>query len=133
MDYLSILQEALKKVVVFILSDVAKNGLQGSHHFYITFKTHYPGVILSKDLKEQFSDMITIVMQNDFENLVVYENYFEVNLSFGGVYQKVKVPFDSIIRFEDPSEPFALDFIVLEKEGEDEEDENIIRLDSFRK
>ena len=33
-------QDALRGVVRDVLSEAARNGLQGDHHFFITFKTN---------------------------------------------------------------------------------------------
>jgi hypothetical protein len=103
-------QEALRSVLRRVLEDAAKNGLPGDHHFYITFGTNAPGVRMSKRLRAQYPDEITIVIQHQFRDLAVTEQAFEVGLSFSGVTEHLVVPFDAIKRFFDPSVQFGLQF-----------------------
>jgi hypothetical protein len=103
-------QEALRSVLRRVLEDAAKNGLPGDHHFYISFGTNAPGVRMSKRLRAQYPDEITIVIQHQFRDLAVTEQAFEVGLSFSGVTEHLVVPFDAIKRFFDPSVQFGLQF-----------------------
>jgi uncharacterized protein len=107
-------QQALRGVVQRILADVAKNGLPGEHHFYISFDTHAPGVRISPRLREKYADEMTIVLQHQFWDLIVTEQSFEVGLSFNGVPERLAVPFDAIKGFVDPSVQFALQFEAIE-------------------
>jgi uncharacterized protein len=119
-----LVQEALRSVVRNVLTDVGKNGLPGDHHFYISFKTGAPGVRISNRLREQYPDEMTIVMQHQFWDLGITEHTFEVGLSFGGVPERLLVPFDSIVGFFDPSVQFGLKFEVQEPEAAVAENEN---------
>jgi uncharacterized protein len=103
-------QEALRSVLRRVLEDAAKSGLPGDHHFYISFGTNAPGVRMSKRLRAQYPDEITIVIQHQFRDLAVTEQTFEVGLSFSGVTEHLVVPFDAIKRFFDPSVQFGLQF-----------------------
>jgi hypothetical protein len=103
-------QEALRGVVKRVLQDVIKFGLPGEHHFYIAFSTTYPGVRVSARLREQYPDDMTIVLQHQFWDLGVTEHTFEVGLSFGGVPERLLVPFDAVKGFFDPSVQFGLQF-----------------------
>jgi hypothetical protein len=103
-------QEALKGVVRKILSEAARDGLPGEHHFYVTFRTEAPGVRLSQRLREKHPDEMTIVLQHQFWDLSVSEHAFEVGLSFSGVPERLLVPFDAITTFFDPSVQFGLKF-----------------------
>lgn len=103
-------QEALRSVLRRVLEDAAKNGLPGDHHFYISFGTNAPGVRMSKRLRAQYPEEITIVIQYQFHDLAVTEQAFEVGLSFSGVTEHLVVPFDAIKRFFDPSVQFGLQF-----------------------
>jgi hypothetical protein len=82
--YDEIVQEALRAVVGRVLGQIERTGgtLPGAHHFYITFKTAAPGVIIPPHLKERFPDEMTIVLQNKFWDLKVGANGFSVGLSF---------------------------------------------------
>jgi hypothetical protein len=103
-------QEALRSVLRRVLQDAVKNGLPGDHHFYISFGTGAPGVRMSKRLRAQYPDEITIVLQHQYRDLAVGEEAFEVGLSFSGVNEHLVVPFDAIKRFFDPSVQFGLQF-----------------------
>jgi hypothetical protein len=103
-------QEALRSVLRRVLQDAVKNGLPGDHHFYISFSTGAPGVRMSKRLRAQYPDEITIVLQHQYRDLAVREDAFEVGLSFSGVNEHLVVPFETIKRFFDPSVQFGLQF-----------------------
>lgn len=107
-------QEALRGVVRHVLADAAKNGLPGDHHFYISFDTGAEGVRISPRLREQYPDEITIILQHQFWDLSVSEEGFEVGLSFGGVPERLVVPFTAIKGFFDPSVQFGLQFETIE-------------------
>ncbi len=103
-------QAALRGVVRTVLADVAENGLPGEHHFKITFATHAPGVRLSDRMLTQYPQVMTIILQHQFWDLAVNDEAFEVGLSFGGVAERLTVPFDAIIAFFDPSVQFGFQF-----------------------
>lgn len=105
-------QDALRSVVRRVLTDAARDGLPGEHHFYISFKTKHPGVRLSSRLAEKYPDEITIVLQHQFWDLQVHEQSFEVGLSFGNSPEKLFVPFEAVSAFFDPSVQFGLKFEV---------------------
>lgn len=103
-------QEALISVVRKVLQDAAKSGLPGEHHFYISFRTHAPGVRISTRLREKHPEEMTIVLQHQFWDLLVSDHGFEVGLSFGGVPERLLIPFDAMTGFFDPSVQFGLKF-----------------------
>jgi hypothetical protein len=103
-------QQALRGVVRNVLADTAKKGLIGDHHFYITFDTQAPGVRLSERMRTQYPEHMTIILQHQFWDLTVSDDAFEVGLSFGGVPEKLSVPFEAIKGFFDPSVQFGLQF-----------------------
>ena len=105
-------QEALRGVVRKVLSEVARTGLPGEHHFFISFVTKAAGVRLSQRLLEQYDKEMTIVLQNQFNNLKVSETGFEVELSFEGRPETLVIPFSAIKGFFDPSVQFGLQFDV---------------------
>src|ERR1700733_1760653 len=107
-------QEALRGVVRTVLADVAKKGLPGDHHFKITFSTTAPGVELSERMSERLPQEMTIVLQYQFWDLTVAEETFEVGLSFGGVPERIVIPFDAITAFVDPSVQFGFQFELLD-------------------
>jgi hypothetical protein len=112
-------RDALRGVLRRVLSDAAEHGLPGEHHFYITFLSHGDGVKLSPRLLAQYPEEMTIILQHQFWDLVVTEDRFEVGLSFGGIPERLTVPFAAVTRFLDPSAPFDLRFDVAEALSED--------------
>jgi uncharacterized protein len=103
-------QQALRGVVHSVLTDTAKKGLPGDHHFYISFDTRADGVHMSDRLRAQYPEEMTIILQHQFWDLKVDEEEFEVGLSFGGVPERLTVPFEAINGFFDPSVQFGLQF-----------------------
>ena len=107
-------QAALRGVVRTVLADAAKKGLPGEHHFKIAFNTTAPGVKLSERMRARYPSDMTIVLQHQFWDLAVTEQAFEVGLSFGGIPERVAVPFDAVTAFYDPAVQFGFQFEVIE-------------------
>lgn len=130
-------EEALRGVIQRTLAHVARNGLPGDHHFYISFLTQDHGVILPGRLRAQHPHDMTIVLQYQFENLEAGENAFSVTLSFGGVKEHLVVPYASVISFADPSVNFALQLKMLplddEDGGEEEGEDGVEHFDAARR
>ena len=103
-------RDALRGVLRKVLTDAAAHGLPGEHHFFITFVSKADGVKLSPRLLAQYPDEMTIILQHQFWDLVVSEDRFEVGLSFGGIPERLVVPFSAIKSFLDPSVKFGLQF-----------------------
>lgn len=103
-------RDALRGVLRRVLSDAAEHGLPGDHHFFITFLSTADGVKLSPRLLAQYPEEMTIILQHQFWDLVVTEDRFEVGLSFGGVPERLVIPFAAIKSFLDPSVQFGLQF-----------------------
>jgi hypothetical protein len=103
-------RDALRGVLRRVLSDAATHGLPGEHHFFITFVSSAEGVKISPRLLAQYPEEMTIILQHQFWDLVVTEDRFEVGLSFGGIPERLVVPFGAIKSFFDPSVQFALQF-----------------------
>ncbi|MGL4322977.1 MAG: SspB family protein [Beijerinckiaceae bacterium] len=103
-------QDALRSVVKRVLTDVARDGLPGEHHLYVSFKTTHPGVRLSTRLKEKHPDEMTIVLQHQFWDLKITDQTFEVGLSFATIPERLLIPFDAVVGFFDPSVQFGLKF-----------------------
>ncbi|RJF69191.1 SspB family protein [Rhodopseudomonas palustris] len=103
-------RDALRSVLRTVLTDVAQHGLPGEHHFFITFLSRADGVKLSPRLLAQYPEEMTVILQHQFWDLVVTEDRFEVGLSFGGIPERLVVPFSAIKSFFDPSVQFGLQF-----------------------
>jgi hypothetical protein len=61
---------------------------------------------------------MTVILQHQFWDLAVHERGFEVGLSFGGIPEKLSIPFEAVTGFFDPSVQFGLQFEEV-VEGED--------------
>ena len=109
-DYQALMDTAGLSVVRQALQIVAFHGIPGKHHFYISFLTDYPGLLISKYLVHKFPEEMTIVLQHQFSLLKVHLDKFEISLSFGGAMEKLVIPFKSITSFTDPSVNFHLNF-----------------------
>ena len=110
-DYESLAQDALRGVVRTVLARVAQGDkLPGNHHFYISFNTNSEGVGVSKRLREQYPEEMTIVLQHRYWDLQVHDDRFEVKLTFNSIPERLVVPFAAIKVFFDPSVPYGLQF-----------------------
>ena len=116
-------QEALRGMVHRILTDAAKNGLPGEHHFFISFDTRAPGVRISQRLRDKYPEEMTIVLQHQYWDLVINDEFFEVTVSFNKQQERIKVPFGALSAFVDPSVRFGLQFDRKDKPGAGEKAE----------
>lgn len=146
-DYGNLMHRAMRGLIQTVLSDVAKNGLPGAHHFFITFDTTVEGVEMADWLRARYPGEMTLVIQHWFENLTVTNDGFSVTLNFGNNPENLSVPFDAVRTFVDPSVEFGLRFETHESDDDDEDDGDedpeddppphqdaqIVRLDKFRK
>ena len=150
--YGQLVESALRGVVREALRRVAKSGLPGDHHFYITCRTKDPGVQLPPYLREQYPEEVTLVMQHQYWDLVVEDERFGVTLSFGGRNERILVPFSAVTAFADPSIDFGLQFKTLtaeegqaatqrteadakadESASPDGDEPKVVKLDTFRR
>jgi hypothetical protein len=119
--YDEIVQDSLRGVVRRVLADVAAaGGLPGGHHFFIAFRTRYPGVDMPRHLVERYPDEMTVVLQHRYWDLVVADEHFEVGLTFNQVPAKLSIPYRAISGFVDPAVNFALQFAVTVPDAADE-------------
>lgn len=142
------IEAALRDVVRETMETVARDGLPGEHHFYITFLTKFPGVKVPESLRKQYPEEMTIVLQYQFFGLKIEEDNIHVTLSFNNIKENLVVPIESITTFADPSVNFALQFQSSgdsddgedsdhpksdEDKAKDEKRGEVISLDMFRK
>lgn len=128
-------QSALLGMIRDVMAEAARDGLAGGHHFYLTFRTDAPGVEMSDKLRAAHGDDITIVLQNQFENLTVDNEKFAVTLYFNQQPEALIVPWQALSKFYDPSVAFGLMFDVDGSEADlpsHEEMEALLSEDSFR-
>lgn len=136
-NYELFLQKSRRYMVRDILKHVETEGLSGENHFLITFKTNRDDVIVPDFVRAKYPNEITIILQHQFENLIVSENYFEVDLTFGGVSSTLKIPYGAITQFGDPSQNFG--FLLMpeaakkESKVKKETPVQVIDLEKYRK
>ncbi|MDD9991299.1 MAG: ClpXP protease specificity-enhancing factor SspB [Rhodospirillales bacterium] len=117
--YNTLVEDGLRSVVREALRRVAEEGWPGTHHAYITFKTEAPGVEVPDFLHSRYPDELTIVLQHQFWDLEVEDDFFAVTLSFNKVGQRIVVPFAALTSYADPSVKFGLQFgVAPEARGE---------------
>jgi hypothetical protein len=100
-------QDALRSVVRKVVSEAARSGLPGDHHFNIAFKTQAPGVVIPPAMRQRYPDEMAIILQHEFWDLEVTADAIEVSLNFSRKPERLTIPFDSITGFSDPSVPFG--------------------------
>jgi hypothetical protein len=151
-DYGNLMHDAMRRLIQQVLAGVAKGGLPGAHHFFITFDTMHPDVEIADWLSDRYPEEMTIVIQHWFDNLEVTDEGFSITLNFGDQPETLFVPYDSIRTFVDPSVEFGLRFETQEPSDDPDEvadapmaedvepddrkaqkDAEIVSLDSFRK
>ncbi len=109
-DYGNLMHRAMRSLIKEVLNDIAKDGLPGQHHFFITFDTMHPDVEIADWLSDRYPGDMTIVIQHWFDNLDVGDNGFAITLNFGDNPEPLYVPYDAIVTFVDPSVEFGLRF-----------------------
>jgi uncharacterized protein len=149
-DYGNLMHRAMRGLIQTVLRDVAKNGLPGAHHFFITFDTNHPDVAIADWLKSRYPSEMTVVIQHWYENLIIEEDQFSITLNFGNQPEPLVIPFDAVRTFVDPSVEFGLRFETHSDDGSDDSDEvsdeddgdddpppthdaQVVSLDKFRK
>jgi uncharacterized protein len=109
-DYGNLMHRAMRGLIQEVLEGVAKTGLPGKHHFFITFDTQHPDAELADWLSDRYPGEMTIVLQHWFADLEVTDEGFAVTLNFGDNPEALYVPYDAIKTFVDPSVEFGLRF-----------------------
>jgi hypothetical protein len=120
-DYGNLMHRAMRGLIRDVLSGVEADGLPGEHHFFITIRTHAPGVEMADWLRARYPEEITIVIQNWYENLAVDEDGFAITLNFGNSPEPMYIPYDAISTFVDPSVEFGLRFETHDSDDDDED------------
>lgn len=126
-DYALLLDNAMYGIIKEVLKIASMNKVMEDHYFYISFNTRAHGVLLPRSLLKEYPYEMTIVLQHQFQDLMVHEDYFEVVLTFGGIPERLVVPIKAITSFFDPSVQFGLRFRsevdFSDLEGEDDIDD----------
>ncbi|HYZ27059.1 MAG TPA: ClpXP protease specificity-enhancing factor SspB [Geminicoccaceae bacterium] len=107
-DYGRLVERALRSVVRDALEQVARHGLPGRHHLYITFQTDHPAVVIDDSLRARYPAEMTIVLQHQFWDLEIGADGFAIGLSFSDLPHRLEIPFEAVTVFADPSVEFGL-------------------------
>ncbi|MGZ3216148.1 SspB family protein [Paracoccus sp. T5] len=129
-DYGGMMHRAMQGLIAEVLRKVAREGLPGEHHFFITFDTRDDGVEMADWLRERYPEEMTIVIQHWFDNLVIEDDHFTITLNFGNSPEPLKIPFDALRTFVDPSVEFGLRFETQDGDDEDEDEDAEFELDA---
>ena len=132
-DYQKILNQNMISVFKDILKKISKEGLSNNNHLYVTFITNHKKVEIPEWLKKKYPQEMTIVIQYEFYDLEVFKDYFSIVLSFNNLKTKLKIGFDSVNSFADPSANFGLQLkklIIKNKEKEDSKNKNNNKLEN---
>ena len=123
-DYGNVIDAAMRSIVKRCLRIVQENNeeLPGNHHFYITFDTTNKGVEISEGLRAKYPQKMTIVLQHQFWDLEIKDKFFKISLNFNNVAETLKIPYDSLMSFTDPSCDFAIQFDSLSEDEDFIED-----------
>jgi uncharacterized protein len=109
-DYEALVETALRDVVRRSLRHAESQGLPGDHHFYITFRTDFPGAVVPPRLRASYPTEMTVVLQHQYWGLEIGDAAFSVTLSFANQLERLTVPFAAITGFADPAVKFGLQF-----------------------
>ena len=107
-EYQNILNKNMLNVLKDILKHIQINGLSNNNHLYITFLTNHKKVKLPNWLKKKYTEEMTIIIQYEYYDLELDKDNFSITLSFNDIKTKLKIGYDSIISFADPSSNFGL-------------------------
>ena len=146
-EYQKILNKNLLNVFIEILKEIENKGLDGKNHLYITFVTDHPKTIVPSWLSKKYPNEMTIVIQYEYYHLSVNKKNFNIGLSFNNKKADLKISFNSIISFADPSSNFGLNYQfnnsnkkiekkkrkVEKKNVNQDKNSNVIKFSNFKK
>ncbi len=107
-EYQNILDKNMLNVFKDILTNIREKGLSNNNHLYVTFSTNHRNVKLPNWLRQKYPEEMTIVIQYEYYDLKINNNNFSISLSFNDIKTNLKIDYNSIISFADPSANFGL-------------------------
>ena len=140
-EYQKILDKNMLNVFKDILKNIKDNGLLNNNHLYVTFLTNHKNVELPNWLKQKYPQEMTIIIQYEYYDLEINKNDFSITLSFGDIKTNLKINYNAIISFADPSANFGL---ILQKsnirnkenkklENNKSKKDNVINFSNYKK
>ena len=140
-EYQKILDKNMLNVFKEILINIRDNGLSNNNHLYVTFITSHENVKLPNWLRQKYPNEMTIVIQYEYYDLEINKNNFSISLSFNDIKTNLKIDYNSIISFADPSANFGLILqknkiqkkVNKKKENKNPNKNNVINFSNFKK
>ena len=140
-EYQKILDKNMLNAFKDILKNIKDNGLSNNNHLYITFLTNHKNVELPNWLEQKYPEEMTIIIQYEYYDLEINKNDFSITLSFGDIKTNLKINYNAIISFADPSANFGL---ILQKskiqnkinkklETDKSKKDNVINFSNYKK
>jgi uncharacterized protein len=109
MDYNTILRKHYAAIVGEILSLLAEKGEDGDSYHLIMFDTTADGVEMPEWLQTRYPERMQLLFeQNGFSDAQIENDIFSASFDFSGRKAQIKVPFDAILKLEDPNSGFSL-------------------------
>ena len=109
-EYQKILDKNMLNVFKDILKNIKDNGLSNNNHLYVTFLTNDKNVELPNWLKQNYPKEMSIIIQYEYYDLEINKNNFSITLSFDDIKTNLKINYNAIVSFADPSANFGLIF-----------------------
>jgi len=100
-DYNTLIRAAHLNVVKDAIQIVSDTGPAEFFNINITYDLMHPDSVSEEWLWKKYPEKITIILNNQYENLHVEDTGFRVTLHFGGSPVALFVPFDSILSYVD--------------------------------
>lgn len=79
-------------------------------HIRMSFLTNANNALIPSYLKEEYPSEMPIVLQHQFDDLVIDNCHFSVVLSFYGKKEKIVVPFAALTKYSDMNCGFSVSF-----------------------
>ena len=132
-NYQKILNKNMINVLKDILINIRDNGLFNNNHLYITFLTKHKKVDIPDWIQKKYPNEMTIVIQYEYYDIIVNRNDFLITLSFNGIKVELKIHYESIISFADPSANFGLKLVEKKTQKKYNKKDNIINFSNYKK
>jgi hypothetical protein len=119
-QYQNFISESFIGLIKTILKRLSVKNDLDIFSLYVSYRTDHNLVILSERMKKYYPHEITIVLEYQFDNLIVSDDGFSVDISFNNILENIFVPFSAIFNISDNINGFnmALDTEILTKHSQ---------------
>lgn len=125
-DYNKLINIMMYMVIRDALNVISQNKSE-NYHVRVSFLTNANNVAIPDYLKEKYPKEMPIVLQHQFDNLVVGGCSFSVILSFKGKKENIVIPFTAVTKYSDMSCGFSVNF----SESQSDETEIFLKKNCF--